>query len=308
MKSLAYGLAIVVTMFCRQALAAADSATIDRTLRREPAYATKPQYCLLLFGPDAKFRVWLVTAGEAFYTDTNGNGDLTEPGKRIYSVGNSRYLAFADPGAPFMYFPVPENERIYQVGDIFDTGSRTWYNVTVRRSGKLKTAVFEIMVDVKGKYRQLGKLARFGDRPQDAPVLYYNGPLMLGLLTSQLARGRAGNDLGAWVGTNVPAGAKGEPTRVVHDDLVPSYIFPNAWIEFPTNEPGGKHLHTTVPLSRRTGRVRFDGWTQVPDEAGRGNAKITLSIPNWRTGNVKQATLEVPIVEPEVVPKMPIAK
>jgi hypothetical protein len=308
MKSLADGLPIVIMMFCWQSPAAADSVTIDRTLRREPAYGTKPQYCLLLFGPEAKFHVWLVTAGEAFYADTNGDGDLTGPGKRIYSVGNSRVLTFADPNMPFMYFPVAENERVYQVGDIFDAANRTWYNVTVRRSGTLKTAVFDILVDVKGKFRQLGKLPRFGDRAQDAPVLYFNGPLSLGLFTSQLVRGRAGNELAAWVATNVPAGASGEPTRVVHDDAIPSYIFPIAWIEFPNTEQGGKPLNTTVSLSRREGQVRFTGWTRVPDQAGRGNAKVTLNLPNWRTGRVKPATVEVPIVEPDVRPNTPIAK
>src|SRR4029077_6354211 len=74
---------------------AVDSATIDRTVHKEPVYQSKsPKYCLLVFGPNAETRIWLVTdlvaepweangAKNALYVDRNGNGDLTEPGKRV---------------------------------------------------------------------------------------------------------------------------------------------------------------------------------------------------------------------------------
>jgi hypothetical protein len=281
------------------AIAAADSLSIDRTLRREPAYAVKPQYCLLLLGSEGKTRVWLVAAGEAFYADTNGDRDLTEPGKRVYSVGNYRSLVYLDPFTRFMFFPVPENERVYNVGDIFDRATRTWYHLTVRRLGKLKTAVFEIVVDIQGKFRQIGKLSRFGDQPHDAPVLHFSGPLTLGLFTSQLVRGPTPNHLDAWIGTQAPAGAKGEPTYLVLDDWIPSYISPIARIEFPNRTPDGKPIRSTVRLARRQGLVRFSGQVLVPDEAGPGKAKITLTIPGWNGGAVQPSTAEIPLVEPK---------
>src|SRR6516165_4437800 len=62
----------------------ADLAKIDRRIAREPAYQTKaPRYCLLVFGPEAKTRVWLVQDGDVLYVDRNGNGELTEEGKRV---------------------------------------------------------------------------------------------------------------------------------------------------------------------------------------------------------------------------------
>ena len=65
-------------------LAADDLTNIDRTLRKEPTYQTKaPKYCLLVFGPQATTRVWLVQDGDALYVDRNGNGDLTEEGERV---------------------------------------------------------------------------------------------------------------------------------------------------------------------------------------------------------------------------------
>lgn len=59
----------------------ADLTKLDRTLNKEPAYQGKPTYCLLVFGQEAKTRVWLVFDGKALYIDRNGNGDLTEKGE-----------------------------------------------------------------------------------------------------------------------------------------------------------------------------------------------------------------------------------
>ncbi|HEY8504804.1 MAG TPA: hypothetical protein VIL46_09495, partial [Gemmataceae bacterium] len=63
---------------------AADLARIDRRIAREPTYATgSPRYALLVFGPDAKHRVWLVKDGDTLYVDRNGDGGLTEPGEKV---------------------------------------------------------------------------------------------------------------------------------------------------------------------------------------------------------------------------------
>src|SRR5262245_2244587 len=61
----------------------ADLTRIDRTIQKQPAYQGKPQYCLLVFGPEAKTRVWLVRDGEILYVDRNRNGDLTAKGNAV---------------------------------------------------------------------------------------------------------------------------------------------------------------------------------------------------------------------------------
>src|SRR5947207_2141212 len=73
---------------------AADLSKVDRTIAKEPKYVGKPAYCLLVFGPDAANRVWLVRDGDALYADKNGNGDLTDPGKKIVAEKDSGDLAF----------------------------------------------------------------------------------------------------------------------------------------------------------------------------------------------------------------------
>src|SRR3712207_1181094 len=68
---------------------AADLAGVDRTIKKEPAYRSKsPKYGLLVFGPRAETRVWLVLdlaaepsdpdgSKNTLYVDRNGDGDLT---------------------------------------------------------------------------------------------------------------------------------------------------------------------------------------------------------------------------------------
>src|SRR5262249_56361360 len=80
---------------------AADLARIERKIAKEPAYQTKsPKYWLLVFGLDAKTRVWLVQDGDTLYVDRKGNGDLTGDGKRVKAEQKS------------------EDMRSFEVGDL----------------------------------------------------------------------------------------------------------------------------------------------------------------------------------------------
>lgn len=59
---------------------AADLAAIEKTIRKQPAYRSRPRYCLLVFGAEAKIRVWIVEDERSLYIDRNANGDLTDDG------------------------------------------------------------------------------------------------------------------------------------------------------------------------------------------------------------------------------------
>jgi hypothetical protein len=89
---------------------AADLAKVDRSVAKEAAYQNKPKYCLLVFGPDAKTRVWLVRDGDTLYVDKNGNGDLTDDGERLKpEQPNQGYLLFKGievPDSTFAYTDV----------------------------------------------------------------------------------------------------------------------------------------------------------------------------------------------------------
>src|SRR5262245_22972882 len=88
-KHLAILLALVVTAPAR----AVDPGSIDRSLTREPDYQTRlPKYCLLVFGPEAKARVWLVLDGNDLYLDRDGTGDLSKPGNRVAGKRSGGWL------------------------------------------------------------------------------------------------------------------------------------------------------------------------------------------------------------------------
>jgi hypothetical protein len=77
-----------------------DYAKIDRTLAKEPTYASKaPKYALLLFGPEAKLRVWIVLDGEVVYLDRNGNGDLADPKARFAKPSDYKDIEIPTPTA-----------------------------------------------------------------------------------------------------------------------------------------------------------------------------------------------------------------
>jgi hypothetical protein len=83
MRKLSFICALFLANIAAVTAAAADLTKIDRTIAKEPVYQNQPKYCLLVFGPDAKTRVWLVIDGDVLYVDRNGNGDLTEQGERL---------------------------------------------------------------------------------------------------------------------------------------------------------------------------------------------------------------------------------
>lgn len=134
----------------------ADLTKIDRAIRKEPAYQSKaPKFCLLVFGLEAKSRAWLVVDDDFLYVDHNCNGDLTEAGKRIMIQGEK---------LPLITEP---NGTKHQIG--------------LRRT---KTGFGLSSKDYGGQY--VGSTYRkdllFADRPQDAPIVHFNGPLTFQIL------------------------------------------------------------------------------------------------------------------------------
>lgn len=65
---------------------------VDRRIPKEPEYvAERPLYGLLVFGPSARERIWMVLdhskrdadSYDILYVDLNANGDLSEPAERL---------------------------------------------------------------------------------------------------------------------------------------------------------------------------------------------------------------------------------
>jgi hypothetical protein len=100
-------LALAAALAWAAGAAGADLTKIDRTIKKEPAYRGKPRYCLLVLGPEAKNKVWLVLDGDTLYVDRNGNGDLTEEGEGVKA-----------PEFKGSDHPAHEKERALKLGDL----------------------------------------------------------------------------------------------------------------------------------------------------------------------------------------------
>jgi hypothetical protein len=209
---------------------AVDLAKIDRRIGKEPAYQAKPQYCLLVFGPEAGFRVWLVLDGDVLYVDRNGNGDLTEPDKRCSRSQQSTDL--------FRF----ENIKIT------DPSGSASYACGVYASPKVG---HNNIIWVVGKLRQYSTDC-FSERREEAPVLYFGGPLCMGLATDALLRGRGEAELRVHIGTRGWSKEGVQWVFVTYDNAcVPPKGQPLVEIEYLSPSANGTVMKVTARLAQR---------------------------------------------------------
>jgi hypothetical protein len=214
-------------------VAASDLSKIDRTIAKEPAYRSKPKYCLLVFGLEAKTRVWLVLDGDTLYVDRNGNGDLTEDGERM----EARKADWGDPGARRIF------QHFFEVSDIAGSDGKTKFGtLRILFWGPARHAVHEnkCLIDIG---EQRAAYVRFAGR-NDAPILHFAGSLTFRLVQPQhFVLGQEPRPLNAKGSANwlqVQAGTPGLGTGGTfvgfngsHDDSRKKNLQAQADIDFP---------------------------------------------------------------------------
>lgn len=274
---------LTLIVFWAGPAAAADLAKVDRTVAKEPAYKAKPKYCLLVFGPDTKHRVWLILDGDTLYVDKNGNGDLTEEGERVHG-----------PAFAASTHPAHERERSVRVGDITVAGlthtglevSQIQYRRKVPTSGDLGLGtaqewqdyldsiyrqvpdglIYTVSINLDAKCYGLFEGAKtthvnhfawvdrhgqltFADRAKDAPVVHFGGPLTLRVNPSdKLRRGNDPPDTTLCLGT--PGLGAGAFATMCYD-LVPRTVQPTVEVQFPPKELGQPPVTRKYVLSQR---------------------------------------------------------
>jgi hypothetical protein len=225
-------------------LPSTDLRGLERAIAKEPPYRSKStKYGLLVFGPEAKTRVWLVLDGDRLYVDRNGNGDLTEDGKCIAKK-------------PTLYddhLPVD-----FAIGDIVGADHKTVYSgIAVQEIEEGGAPMVFIFAHPSGRRAYTGRDAsgrlRFGDSPLTAPVIHIDGPLSMGLATRersapvQFVRARE-VELCASVGT--PGLGIGTFMALRHAEVPPGK-HPTAMIEFPSRGSGEPPILVHLVLSER---------------------------------------------------------
>ncbi len=212
---------------------AQDLTKVDRGIAKEPAYQSKtPRYCLLVFGPEAKKRVWLVLDGDRLYVDRNGNGDLTEEGEvGKLGVPGPRELTFSwgagDTRGSFLHLAVDRDGRV----DI------CWTSVKSQKVHPVNFQANEVL------FQQRAYLQHLSPRLEEAPLVHFDGPLTLRLTPGAFEHFGI---FRAELGTQ----GLGPDTFVSHfnDRRRPDALTAIADVEWPCKEPGGKPIRLKYSL------------------------------------------------------------
>ncbi len=219
---------------------AADLSKIDRTIGKEPAYETKPKYCLVVFGPEAKTRVWLVLDGDVLYADRNGDGDLTAKDERLPKTHSL--------------------QEAFQAGTILaHNGESFSLKVEVkpgREGQETSYKIFSSPQKGKGFYQRTDGVLLFADKPREAPIVHFGGPLTLTILDwhkplqpRRLTR-LQDNPLSILVGTPM-FGGKHEAFATVYQsfrELTGGDNFPVVEVRFPGKDSGAKPISTRAEV------------------------------------------------------------
>jgi hypothetical protein len=254
MKTPCYACVLLLLAFSAPILAV-DLSKIDRKIVKEPVYTSQPKYCLLVLGPEARTRVWLVQDGETLYVDRNGNGDLTEEGEKV--VGQNVYANVVREGTTEVMYQFNFKVGEIREGNLIHQGLyvlTTYHPVKVDKQIKEYPAKdgYSVNLDVEmpgWKGRAIGGrvnysagtsdsqgFLRFADKPEDAPVIHFRGPWQMTLdKRQQMTVGRKAT-FTAVVGT--PGFGPGTTARVDCGGLVPEDAFPTAEVVFPPAHAG----------------------------------------------------------------------
>jgi len=246
-------------------LSAADLAKIERKIAKEPVYQGKPKYCLLVFGPEAKTRVWLVQDGGTLYVDRNADGNLTGPGKTVEhekeaAIGGEDFFAAGDLRERGLLHQgltvhVTKLDRYAEREDIVAEhlakepkarGYLVSTNVEIPNVGGGRTRRVYQSTD---KFYDLHGFLEFADRPGDAPILHFRGPWEATLYSRQ--RLTVGRDADLDVGVGTPGLGPGTTVWTRHDDIVPERGFLTAEILYPPAHKGQPPIRELYELKKR---------------------------------------------------------
>jgi hypothetical protein len=261
-------LAVFALLLASALSPAADLTAIDRTIPREPAYAGKsPRYALLVLGPGARDRVWLVKDGDTLYVDRNGNGDLTEPGEKVAARKGSS----DEKGYTFEVGEItPGGTKHTNVMVFVDPLRRLLHGEYARRADMQAALKRDPQADVlhvaldatlphlkpKGAVRcAAGGLDLDGPlllaaKPAEAPVVHVGGPLEVTFFDRRpaLRRGRP-SELVFAVGSR--GLGPGTFAAILYEETIPKDVHPVAEITFPPARAGGEPVKKRFEFKER---------------------------------------------------------
>jgi hypothetical protein len=259
-------LALVLLVLGQVPAFATDLTKIDRSIAKEPAYKNKPKYCLLVFGPEAKHRIWLVQDGAVLYVDRNGNGDLTEAGNKI--AAEKKEGAEGDAFA----FKLPDlrvgahlhknlNVYILNLDQFAERDAQAKEFVAKNPAARAYMVMIEVEMPgwkgtaVGGRVLQSGffvdinGVLQFADHAKNAPILHFGGPLQVTLFgRHELKIGRESDVV---LGVGSPGVGPGSQTYISYEGVIPEKSYPTLEIVYAPKKPGEPPVRQKYELKER---------------------------------------------------------
>jgi hypothetical protein len=257
---------LTVLFVCSTAGAAVDLTTIERKIVKEPAYRSKPRYCLLVLGPEAKTRVWLVQDGDALYVDRNGNGDLAEANEKVKAEKSED----AEEGVyTFKAGDLRDGDRLHKQLSLhvmkIDHLAQSEDAVKVLLKKNPKARGYYLFLEVEmpgrkgtataGRVQQRSFLVdstgvlQFSERPQDAPILHFGGPWQITLFGRQQLTIDRETDVVLGVGS--PGLGVGSFIWIDYENIVPADKYPTLDVVYPSKRAGDEPLREHFELKHR---------------------------------------------------------
>jgi hypothetical protein len=230
----------------------ADLSALDRQIKKEPVYSGKPRYCLLVFGPAARDRVWVVQDGDTLYVDRNGNGDLSESGKRVPAakdgakesgytfeagdlvVGGKIHKGLSVSVSPLKWYA--RNQDLAGIPAIQNALKIDPETAVARLSIEVESARFKgsgvggRIIQSAGFFDLTGVLA-FTDKPADAPVVHLDGPMTV-TFYGEVPVLRLGRDNDLILTAGTPGRGGGTFAMLDYQDTIPNGIHPKVEVRW----------------------------------------------------------------------------
>ncbi len=248
--------------------ALADTPKIDRSIGKEPVYKTKsPKYGLLAFGPEGKDRVWFVQDGDTLYVDRNGNGDLTEPDKKV-AAKKRRDIDLDDERYSFNVGELKVGGRTHKGLAIWMVRLDSYVGYSVSKRPDVQFLLIQdrnaliagVSVDVEvpgmkggglegriaytvGPYDVNGVL-QLADKPADAPVIRLGGPLQI-TIDNKPPTFRIGRQTDLTLAVGTPGVGPGTFAAILYSGTIPEDVKPVVEAALPRSSP------TDPPLVER---------------------------------------------------------
>jgi len=210
--------------------------------------------------------VWLVQDGATLYVDRNGNGDLTEAGEKVAARTNRRtedgeYDFEAGEIADGAFVHKALRCSVSKIDHLADDDERV--KALLASEPKARGYMVDCDIEVPGlngagiggrveqgtTFRDLQGPLQFADRPQDAPVIHFGGPLQIGLL--ELPKLVIGRKKEVTVTVGSPGLGPGTTAVVGFEELIPRDAFPRVDVVFPPEREGSVPYRELFELKER---------------------------------------------------------